>query len=254
MTDPAQLKLTARTGFARTLLESAQGDHSAPGAAQRALLAVGFGASAATLAASASASTTAGSSVGMGGKWAGVLIVKWLGLGLLAGSTTLLSLDYVTRDERALSTTHQAATATPLSAPRLNRADTVPHETPLSSATSDLLAPPSEVLRRAASAPPLLTQPERVEPTAGPAADPLAELQAVRGALATHQPQRALTLLDAFEREAASASLAEEASVLRIEALLDTRRPEAAKLGADFLRQYPRSAYAPRVRAKLHLP
>jgi hypothetical protein len=260
MTDPAPLKLTARTQFAKTLLESAGGDHSAPGAAQRALLAVGVGASLASLtggaasSASAANTATASSSIGVGSQWAGALSVKWLGLGLLVGSTSLLSLDYATRDTPAISPTNHALSAVSASAPKRAPADIVPQNTPSVNATSELLAPPLEALRRAASAPPLLNQPEHVEPTAVPNSDPLAELQAARSALAVHQPERALALLDAYEHGAASASLAEEASVLRIEALVDAGRPEAATLGADFLRQYPRSAYAARVRAKLHLP
>ena len=60
--------------------------------------------------------------------------------------------------------------------------------------------------------------------------------------------------LDTLERQPAAASVAEEAAVLRIDALLALGRADARGLGEKFLQSYPRSAYAERVRAELGLP
>jgi hypothetical protein len=259
MTDPAKLMLSARTGFTRTLLQSAQGDHSAPGAAQRALLALSAGASVAAVSAAAKASSVsaampANASAGIAGKWAGVLSLKWLALGLLAGSATLLAVDTWSRPQRAVSALNQAATAAPTRNASPSNAVALPLSPPLPSASSDLLAPSPELVRRAAIAPPLNPSAGHAQAAPEVTSDALAELQAVRAALAAHDPQRALTLLDTFERRQQSGTLVEEASVLRIEALVDAGRPEASTLGTEFLRLYPHSAYAPRVRAKLQLP
>ena len=255
MTDPAKLKLTARTGFARTLLESALEDHSAPGAAQRALLAVSVGAGVAAVAAASSASAaTASASASIGGKWAGALILKWLGFGLLAGTTTLLSVDYVTRANHFVSVPNAAPRLTPAIAKSPTFAALPPAPTLPASAASDRVPPPQREFERMPSAAPARPSELRVERAPEPAPDPLAALQAIRSALAAHAPERALGLLDDFERHESGASLAEEATVLRIEALADAGRAEAATLGAAFLRQYPHSAYAQRVRSKLHLP
>ena len=72
----------------------------------------------------------------------------------------------------------------------------------------------------------------------------------IRDALGT--PSRALGLLDGFEQRYRATPLAEEASVLRIEALANAgRMTEASALGSAFLRDHPSSAYAARVRAEL---
>jgi len=251
MTDPPQLKIASQHGFSRILLESAQGDHSAPGAAQRALHALSVGVAVTTVGAAAKA----GASAGLSTKWAGLLIVKWLGLGILAGVTTLVSVQYavsaradaplvaVPAARRAAAPLATASAAPP--APAL-----APEATPEASQLPE--APPAHpagaVSTGSGAAEPA------AEPPVAPAADQLSALRQVRAALLAQAPERALKLLDAFERQHRDSSLAEEAAVLRIEALADLGRDDARALAEDFLRQYPHSAYAQRVRSKLHLP
>jgi hypothetical protein len=80
----------------------------------------------------------------------------------------------------------------------------------------------------------------------------LAQLNSIRKALAEKQPALALTQLDRFAREYPASPLAEEALVLRIEALrAEGRGATAAALAKDFLASHPASVYEARVRATI---
>jgi hypothetical protein len=84
---------------------------------------------------------------------------------------------------------------------------------------------------------------------AGTATAQLAALAAVRNALAAQQPARALSLIDDFEHRFPTSQVAEEALVLRIEALSALgRAAEAGALGQRFLHDRPTSVYGARVR------
>ena len=75
-------------------------------------------------------------------------------------------------------------------------------------------------------------------------------LESVREALAASQPARASVELDRYDAQFASGILAEEAAVLRIEALLAAGDRAAARRAADaFAQSHPASSYAPHVRA-----
>lgn len=83
----------------------------------------------------------------------------------------------------------------------------------------------------------------------------LGALSRVRAALAARDPSRALDLLAAFERRNPSSSLAEEATVLRVEALACTGRvTEARALGEAFAGSHAASPYLERVREAIHSP
>jgi outer membrane protein assembly factor BamD (BamD/ComL family) len=82
--------------------------------------------------------------------------------------------------------------------------------------------------------------------------DEAALLESVREAIAKSQVDRALSLLDAYDAQFAAGGLAEEAIVLRVQALLaDGHRQEAQQTTADFERRHPESSYVPRLRALL---
>jgi hypothetical protein len=77
-------------------------------------------------------------------------------------------------------------------------------------------------------------------------------LESVREALAASQPSRAFATLDRYDAQFASGVLAEEAAVLRIEALLAAGdRAAARRAGEAFEQKYPGSSYTPRVRARV---
>lgn len=250
MTDPQKLVLTTRTELGRALLRSAEGDHSAPGAAQRALLALSVG----TGVAMASGASSAAAASSTASKWAGALMLKWLGVGLLAGTTALVSLDYATRPRAAPT----APSTAPREQPQRARESTATSGNPASSEAEPPSAPltaPVEVRHVPGAAPPLVHPDQEHAPSSDSSAAALAALQAVRAALAAHAPERALALLASFEQRDGAAAFAEEASVLRIRALADAgRSADAAALASDFLKRYPHSAYAERVRSKVQQP
>jgi hypothetical protein len=75
-------------------------------------------------------------------------------------------------------------------------------------------------------------------------------LESVRESLAASLPQEALSSLDRYDSEFPSGALAEEAAVLRIQALLAVgRRDEAMRVSEAFQRLHPSSSYVPKMRA-----
>jgi hypothetical protein len=84
-------------------------------------------------------------------------------------------------------------------------------------------------------------------PTLG---DELAELEAARSALTAGDPKRALALLDHYRQTTRGARLADEALVLRLDALVRAGRgAEAAALARDFVAKNPGSPLVDRARA-----
>jgi len=248
MNDPSRLRITSDQVACRLLLESALEDHSAPGAAERALCALSVGAAATAAAVHAGAS----SSVGGGSQFASGLVVKWLGLGLLAGVTTVVSAEQAVRVVSDL----RATSAVPLQPAGRSQLRQAPREAVTASVTGTTeLAPPpvSEPAQPRAESHALRAPdpPSPPEPTSEVGAAPLQELHAVRRALAERDPTRALSLLDAFGARYPSSSLLEEAAVLRFDAWLALDASRARADGEAFLRHYPRSAYAERVRVRL---
>ncbi|AKU97341.1 hypothetical protein AKJ09_04005 [Labilithrix luteola] len=79
-----------------------------------------------------------------------------------------------------------------------------------------------------------------------------ARVEAVRAALARNDAARAVTLLDAYDREFSPGAFAIEVSVLRIEALARLGQTERARrLGKQFLAEHRQGAFARRVTATL---
>ena len=274
MTEPMSLKAVTRHAFTRELLESARSDRPAPGAAGRALRTVGVVVSAASaVKASAHGAGASGAAAGLGtstlGSTAGVLLpFKWLGVGFFCGVVSLSGAAYL-REPNA------APKRAPTTAPSTQRASGTAHRSlvPESgaappSAIPTLLHPdngpaprPSSVARALPGlgvddTPPLpvSTVPTiaSVAPSAPDAMAQLGALREIRLALIARAPQRALALLDAFDRRYASTLLREELIVLRVETLADLgRSAEATALGEAFLQSNPDSAYAQRIRSKL---
>ena len=239
------LQIASKQAGVRRLLESALEDHSPPGAADRALQALNLGAFAAAsvVTAQAAASSSVGSHV------AGAVVLKWLGLGVVAGTVALVSAERV----RLAISESPPAPASPLlqtEKPVVGSTDRVASSAPppnVPEGTPGAKKPhPAGALelRAADSAVPTLE-------TSEPAADPLQQLRTIRRALADHSPARALSLLDVFVTRYPSSSLLEEAAVLRFDALSRLHRGDARAEGQRFLLRYPRSAYAERVRIEL---
>jgi TolA-binding protein len=76
------------------------------------------------------------------------------------------------------------------------------------------------------------------------------QLDAARDHLSHGDALGALSELDAYAREHATGALRQEASVLRIEALVQSGNRDAARgIAVQFLRDHPQSPHAARVRA-----
>ena len=247
MTDLPRLKIASNQPVCRMLLESALEDHSAPGAAERALAALNLGVGAAATV----AAVHAGTSANVGSHVAGGMVLKWLGLGLLVGTATLVSAEQALRvvSERR-ATPAASAPRNIQSAARQKKVEAVtpaaPHVPESAPPLPVAPAPPHvEALAwRAADSLPEVRAGES-------AAEPLSELRAIRRALAEHAPDRALLLLEAFVTRHPASTLLEEAAVLRFDALSALGSSQALAEGRAFLNRYPRSAYAERVRIKL---
>lgn len=79
-----------------------------------------------------------------------------------------------------------------------------------------------------------------------------ARVEAARSALARGEAARAVTLLDAYDREFSPGAFAIEVSVLRIEALARSGQTDRARrLGTQFLAEHRQGAFARRVTATL---
>jgi hypothetical protein len=166
-------------------------------------------------------------------KWAGTLGVVAIGAGAVGVAATQPRAERA-MEEPTVPTVLVEATASAPVAPE-------PSRTAAPTATRVLAAPPRVVPRvvppaMASVAPPSLSA-------------ELGSLDEARGAIATGDPARALRELDAYGARFPRGSLAQEATMLRIEALVKVGDRPAAKALADaFLAASPASPYAERVR------
>jgi hypothetical protein len=171
------------------------------------------------------------------------------GLGLAAGSTALFtgsaaaasvaasSVAKLTWTKLLLGVSLVGATAVPVGYYALHSA--APAGTPAQ--------------QRAAVSAPVVAEPApavAATPTAALLTEELGALDHARVALVNGEGRRTLDELDAYDRRFPSGRLQIEAEVLRIDALAKLGRKEAARQRAEaFLRRYPNSVLATRVRA-----
>jgi hypothetical protein len=253
MSEMRRLKEETRSPFTRSLLASVEADRADSGACDRALGALGLGAAGV-------AASTAAKAAGLGGtgakgagavsiapaatKGGALLLVKWIGIGVIGGAVAIGSAQYAR---------HVVASSS-----RPLRASAPVHSDPRAASPWPIPSPPERL-------DPLSTTPPQSQRLAVPPVSPhlpavdsissqLESLSAIR-AVGFAAPQRVLVLLDDFERRFPSSPLREEVAVLRIDALVDAgRRAEGATLASEFLAAHPASAYAQRVRSKVKSP
>jgi hypothetical protein len=226
------LKDSSRSVVSRALLEAARRDGLPEGARARALGALGLGTG---VAAAGAAATTAA-------KASTVVLAKWIAIGAIGAVTAAVSAGYVV---------HRA---TPRAEPIRTPPVVAAVEVTVPVAPAPTFAPTVPSARPA--------HPQAANLTAPPAPEPpqslsiqLEMLSRVRGALTAHDASRALGLLDAFERKNVTSPLAEEATVLRIEALSGAGRvTEARALAESFTARHPASAYLERIREATQSP
>jgi hypothetical protein len=268
MTEPQRLKDKYAGELEGALLRSARGDAPSARSRGRAFAALGVGSAiaagpAATTAAVGATGAKAVASVGL------FAAVKWGGIGLAVGALTVGGIQQVPKMLAGGGDIHMAAASAPTfaaTAPSEKIGPGAAPEVPLAPEPVEVATavPPSPVVPRAAAPsdpralPPI--DPMRSSPPGAKAAVP-AELLAESGLadevaaldrarrLAAGDPDRALALLDEYDRRFPRGDLAPEALVLRIEALVrGGERARAETLARSYLQSHPRSPHAKRIR------
>jgi hypothetical protein len=237
MNDPQRLT-DEGTPLERSLLRGARDRRAPAQSRERALLALG-------LAGAATATSIAGSSGAVAAiKGSRLLaIVKWLGIGAVAGVTSVVGVRALREDSRAPAKAVEAAQDP---AP-------VPSNAPGALAQPDPTAlPPSHIGTSAPVA--KIGRPKAVAsaPRASSLSPEIAVIDVARTALSQHRPESALSALDRYDAEFPRGGLALEASYLRVEALLALGdRDGANRLASRVLAAHPESVYAKRIRELL---
>ena len=248
--------------FARQLLQSGRADGPEPGARDRALVAFGLApVSLVAVVPAAAAAPGPASALPLGAQATTWMVGKSLAMGVL-GSLVAMSLLQVAvgsfAQPAAAPSSSAAGTARPLAT---SAAVSSTAAVPTSAPAALTVTAPSLASSKPQRPPETLPAPIEAA-TSAPAVEPppagLLELEALaraRRALASHEPARALSMLDDFERRFAVSSLAEEAAVLRIETLQSLGRTnEARVLAQRFLRERPSSIYRARVSPMMSAP
>ncbi len=259
MRDPDRLLESSESEVARLLLRA--GRERAPKGAKRRALAAATGVIAASTLSAGNAAGAAGAAVTgkatatattlLSLKW--IVVVSVASVGMVAGTVAVGS----------------ARTARSASAPSGIAAPARPYVPSARAALSPAtpVAPPPVATTDPASAPPVVATvaapPSPAPALAGRATTPsgkatvatgstsaaeLVLLDQARSAIDAGDPARGLALLDTYASRFPHGVMAPEASVLRIEALVNAGNPSAAKReGEAFLRANPTSPYAARV-------
>ena len=246
--------------FEQSLLRSAREDRPSPGSRQRALAALGVGASVLGAGATATAAVSTASPAVKAAASLGLL--KWIGVGIADGALV------VGAAEVAHSVAPQPAHVTSAALEEQGRAAVPPSRSPATNLppipagdtkepVSSAIEAPLAIVAPAASAAALIAEPPRARtpsPASSALADEIAALDGAREALASGDASRAIRALDARDRAFPRGALGPEAMVLRIEALaLRGDRAAATRLAEAFLAASPRSPHANRIRTLVGL-
>jgi TolA-binding protein len=264
MSEPRRLLADPEaTTFERDLLESWSSEAPSPAARARALALAGLAAGAVTATATAAATSTSAA----GAAAAAPKVVAAAGL---SGATKLGILGAMVLASAVMSavivrSSHEAAPVPSAYAPsapapsayepaKVPAPVAPPVTEPPSVALSDLPAAPS-VEVPAAAAP----SSARAQASASAHADTpsslseeIASFDRARSALEAGELDRALGLVDAYEKRFPAGTFVQEAEVLRVKALAAKGdRAGARRAGERFLSAHPTSPHAPRIRAIL---
>jgi hypothetical protein len=243
MSDPIRI-LQADDEFERALLSSAESDAGSNLALKRALAAFSTAALVSTGSVAASAASASGATL------TALSVAKWAGIGALVGGLGMSAASVAvhnagkTRSPAASAQVRVLATASPRSVERGPERQTSSPPALSPPLVEQPAEPPLSVPARAKVTP----APERAE---GLEAE-LAELQPARSALNAQDPDKALLLLERFQQSFPRAALGPEASLLRLEALVESGQIESARrLSQRLLQSQSEGPYADRVRALL---
>jgi hypothetical protein len=270
---------------AARLLRVGLRDAPDPGAAKRAALGLGLGSAAATAASTSAAlgasaaakgsisllapaaTTTAGASAI--GTSASVLAVvgKWVVIGALGGGLAAQGAATISQAPRERSLAHRIEPARQsfeafergsgqprAVAPIVAEASTAPSAPDIQPAIAEKQAvssrqDPEHASRRTVVAPRADAKPAEASGALG---HDLGYIEGTRSALATGESRKALSILNAYDRQRVTGFFDREALILRIEALLQQGdRPAALTLASDYFRRFPGDAHTPRLQALL---
>ena len=261
MDDSDRLERERADAVERLLLRAGRAG-APPGARDRALAVV----SAAMGSALVTSQAAAGGLIAGAAKAGSVATLHWIGIISLGGIGAVagaMLLGHASGGVPPSSSARAAPSGAQAEPPRPERYPMVP---PASGARSLLLAPsadpdlpaPSptvaipEIARRTTS--PAVPQPISDSPRPSVGAE-IALLDEARGALSRGQPARALSILDAYVARFPRATLAPEATLLRVDALVHAGdRPAAERAAAALVANHLDSPYAGRVQSLLALP
>jgi hypothetical protein len=271
MTDPKRLIDGPGDDFERALLRSSCGDEPAAGSLARTATALGI----ASVVVSSASTASGVAAAAAAGKLGTLVIAKWVAAGLVVGGAAVAGIQLTRAEDASVPPAAVVTGAAPATQPVAAAAQGAEPErwTGVAEATSDREPAPRTAPqperhsagaarspdRGARSDPPaqpaaLARFPDAPAPAARAASSSIAEevsaLDRARGAIAARQPAEALRALDEYERIAGPRVLGQEASVLRVEALLLAGdRAGAANLARRLLAAAPRSPHAPRWQA-----
>jgi hypothetical protein len=226
-----RLRDEGATAFERALLDAGSAYRGSPSARAKTLGALGLAGSAGLLGA-----TAARTSMSLGKLTLGKLSLGKILAGVaFVGAVAAVPAGYQAWHKQQLIAQNGRAVALPTAAPVV-----VP----------PVLSPPADV------APPVAgdvgTRHDRHAAGQVPLARELASIDAARAALSRGDASGAVTRLDQYARSYPRGRLTLEADVLRIDALAESGRTEAARAHArDFLRRHPNSVLAAHVRTRL---
>jgi hypothetical protein len=247
MSDPTRL-LSAESGeaneFERELLGSWGTEQPSEAARAKVLGMVGLGAGAiaATAVAGKAGATVGGSIAPKVGAVGATALAKWLAVGALGFVTVGATVAYVRHARREVPPAPVVTAPVATSAP-------APEAAP-ARAGADVASPVApEAPARGTPSPHRDRATRAADPALG---EQVAALDRARRALGDGDAVGALRDLDDYQSRFPRGALAEEAEVLRVEALLaEGDRASAARAGARFLAAHPESPHAARVRSLL---
>jgi hypothetical protein len=272
MTDPERLFETSDDEVARLILKAGRAG-APPGARERALAlasSVVAGSSLAAGSAAAGSGVVAGK-VGFLGALAGFKGLAVVGIACVATVAASVAIKKTWQAPTSrIEITLVAPSASLPFAPRASNVAPVPRP-PLSSPSVPSVAVAADLSARAETSatvrvplpaplvPPRISGSIRSAPTAtgSPATftDELATLDSARHAIDAGDAARALSILDGYAQRFAAGVMGQEASILRVEALVKAGDRSAAERAADeFLRKNPTTPYAARVRSLVGAP
>jgi hypothetical protein len=261
--DPKRLAVSSGSPLERALLVAGRPGRAPTGAKERALVAataVAATAGLATTTASAGGALLKVSSI-VGARWVVVLGLAGLGASAIGAAVVheranLAAVAVGTPPVRATAAAHtpppgtiaQPPPAAPVAAP--GEPSAVVQQAPVAGAVVSAAPPASPPRPPAVALPTPAASPAAEAPSGSTTREELAWLDGARAAIRSGDPARALSVLDSYGARFPHGVMTPEATILRIEALVDAGdRPAARRAAEAFLGANPQSPYAARVRS-----